>query len=382
MTALALIAALLAPPIDCEEAVRAALDRVLDSATAEAGARAQLATATDPRSRPGLQARVRGGHPTDGVVDRAGLRLTLPPPGTDAAYGRIGQATVSVVAARLGNDALVVAAEARRAHLAVRRAEAELADAQALAAIEAARAELRARQAQVGMVPGLRAVQARLAVEAAQDEIAARQSAIAAARAVLSRYTGTDSARGICAARVPAPKEHPAIAASRAESQLVAAQVEARDLGADLWPDFIEAAWDDQGKTSRGLISVGVDIPLSTSSRADLVQVQARAQRARVDKMIEDQVAAAKARLLAAEGHLQALTRPVPADFAAAAKHPTAEGLAIREALIRSAARRRAAELAVEAARIELLAAQGTVTLDDLSKTGPADVRPPGRSRR
>ena len=295
MTSFALIAALLAPPIDCETAVRVTLERMLDPAVAIAGAR--LATATDPRSRPGLQARVRGGHPTDGIVDRAGLRLTLPPPGTDAAYAVIGHASAGVTQARLSTDAVVFAADARRAHLAVRRAEAQVIDARALHAIAVARADLRARQAKVGMVPGLRAVQAQLEVEAAQDEIAARQAATAAARADLARLTGTDEAQGVCAQEIPVPTEHPAIAAGRAESQLIAARVEARDLGADLWPDFVEAAWDAQGDGSRALLSVGVDIPLSTSDRSGLVQAQARAQRARTERLIEQQIAAAKARL-------------------------------------------------------------------------------------
>lgn len=373
MTPLALIAALLAPPIDCETAVRVAIDRLLDPAMADAQAR--LATATDPRSRPGLQARVRGGHPTEGVVDRAGLRLTLPPPGTDAAYARIGQASAGVARAQMANDAVTFAADTRRAHLTVRRAEATLVDARALHAIAAAQAGLRARQAQVGVVPGLRAVQARLEVEAAQDEIAASQAGIAAARADLTRLTGTDEATGLCALNVPAASEHPAIAASRAESALIGARVEARDLGADLWPDFIEAAWDDQGDDSRGLVSVGVDIPLSTSDRTGLVQAQARAQRTHIEQLVAGQVAAAQARVSAAQAHVTALARPLPADFVAAASHDTTEGLAIREALIRSKARRRAAQFAVEAARIELLAAQGTVS------TQP-EVRPPAPSGR
>ena len=370
MIAPALIAALLAPPIDCETAVRVALERLLDPAAADT--RARLATSTDPRSRPGLQARVRGGYPTPNVVDRAGLRLTLPPPGTDAAYARIGQATAGVMWAQQSSDALLFAADARRAHLEVRRAEAALRDARGLHAIVVAQAGLRARQAQVGVVPGLRAVQARLEVEAALDEIAAQQAATAAARAELSRLTGTDEAQGVCAPTLTTASEHPALAADRAESQLIAARVEARDLGADLWPDFIEAAWDDQGQSSRGILSVGVDIPLSADDRTGLVEAQARAQRARMEQLIERQITAATARLTAAEAHQAALDRPLPKDFAAAATHETSEGLAIREALIRTQARRREAVFAVEAARIDLLEARGVKVVEPRS-TGPSD---------
>lgn len=352
---LGLIAALLAPPVDCATAAQEATRRF----AADDPAAARLATAPDPRSGPALELRARAGSPTPNMIDRAGLRLTLPPPGTAAQFERIGEASAQVEATRQRVRAVEVAAAARRAHLAVRQAAGALDDARALHAIATRLATLRARQAEAGVIPGLRATQATLEVLAAQDGVAAAQAQVAAARADLARWTGTDEATGACTGGAP-PAQHPVLAALDAEDGLLTARVAEQDLGRDLWPDFIEAAWDDNGEPNgRGLLSIGVEIPLAGDDRAGLAEARARARRAELQRLVEAGITAAKARLSAAQAHQTALADPLPPEVEAAAKQPTLEGIAIEELLLRARARRREAALAVEAAQIDLAEAQG-----------------------
>lgn len=136
-------------------------------------------------------------------------------------------------------------------------------------------------------------------------------------------------------------------------------RVERDGLGADLWPDFIEAAWDADPTGSRGLISVGVDIPLAGRDRSALADTVLRARQAEVQQTVTAEIAAATARLKAARAHLAALDRPLPAEAYAAAERATLDGLAIRETILRAQARRRDAAWAVEAALIDWMEAAG-----------------------
>lgn len=352
---LGVLIALLAPPIDCESAAHQAAARF----AAEDPAAARLATASDRRSGPEIELRARAGAPTPNMIDRAGVRLNLPPPGTAAQFERIGKASATVEASRQRVRAVEIAASARRAHLAVRQAQAAVADARALHALATRVATLRARQAKAGVIPGLRATQAEMEAITARDAVATAQAKAAAARAELARWAGTDEASGTCAATA-APDRHPVLAALDAEDALLTARIAEDDLGRDLWPDFIEAAWDDNGDPNgRGLLSVGIEIPLAGEDRAGLAEARARARRAELQRLVESGVTAAKARLSAAQAHLTALQTPLPESIRSASAQETLEGLAIQELILRTEARRREAAFAVEAAQIDLAEAQG-----------------------
>lgn len=359
---LALLIALLAPPagrpIDCREAARVAVQRFADDAPARAASR--LAEASVADSGPSLELRARAGSPRPNMIDRAGVRLNLPPPGTAAQFERVGKASARVETARLQIEAVSVTAAAQRAHLAVREAAGELKDAKALHAMAQHRAELRMRQAKVGVIPGLKATQAEMEVLAARDGVLAAQAKVASARAELSRWAGSDQATGVCAVGAP-PERHPILVALDADDALLTARVAEEDLGADLWPDFIEAAWDDDNERyGRGLLSIGIEIPLAGEDRAGLAEARARARRAQLVQSVEADVTLAKARLSAAQAHQTALAEPLPAHITSAPVDKTIDGLALQELILRAKGRRRAAAFAVEAAQIDLAEALGT----------------------
>ncbi|MEZ4468097.1 MAG: TolC family protein [bacterium] len=355
-------AAAAGPPIGCEAAARAAVADLEARAATVQRAAARAASAVDRWPDPEIRGRTGAPGPLEST--RVGVRVNLPVPGVGGAAAEAWRARGEVAVAEDAAAAVERAAEARRAHLAVRRARARLTWAQEAAERAATRLGGVRAQVEAGLATAVGLAQEALDVDAAGDAVADARHALAIAEAELAALVdGAVADDAPCAPPEAGDAPPPGVRAAQADVARAEAERRAEAAQASWWPRFVEIAWDQvQVDAGRVLVSVGVPLPLfgdeGAAGAAD--EVLARRALGDAERRQETRLAAARARLAAADAHVAALAaRAAPPEAAITAdvarlRPDAADTVGLQEALARRAQRRAEAAFEREAAAIEV----------------------------
>lgn len=363
-----------APPAPAMEGCEALVQHVLAThpllAEARAGGALTVAEADALTAWRDPEVRVRDDLREPGARWRVGLRMPLARPGVPGALSAARRAARRLSAAEIRVAEVELAAEVRQSHLALRAARAAMANATRRLALAEAAAEVGAERVAVGTSTRIELAAARLDVDEARARLAAAEGDLAMARAAVARWAGGEVGETPCAEAGAAPDEHPGVAAARAAWE--GAHAEAAVARREGWPwlDHVELTWDAEPDPDddRLLLSLAVVLPFFEGlGEADVGRAEEGAKRAAVaaaERSAADAVRLAEAGVAAAEAAAAASvasTAEAEALLGRAADAPVDPRAVLKLQQAIEDARQRAAEaeLAREAAAIELRRARG-----------------------